>query len=88
MTLSGGQLRHPAFYIRVRSYAPPKLFTHPAQIRNNSDHALKLVVILTVVYIRRTTSGKSLHTFTPQKCDPSVQIGVEMPARSTHGGPM
>lgn len=38
--------------------------------------------------IRRATLGKSTHTFTPQKCDPSVQIGVEIPARRTHGGPM
>ena len=38
--------------------------------------------------MRRTMSGKSTQTFTPQKCEPSVQMGVEIPARRTHGGPM
>jgi hypothetical protein len=31
--------------------------------------------------MRRAIPGKSSHTFTPQKCEPSVQMGVEMPAR-------
>src|SRR5271154_7101587 len=38
--------------------------------------------------IRRSMLGKSSQTFTPQKCEPSVQIGVEIPARKWHGGPM
>ena len=32
--------------------------------------------------------GKSLHTGTPQKCEPSVQRGEISPLRITHGGPM
>jgi hypothetical protein len=32
--------------------------------------------------MRRVTLGKSSHTFTPQKCEPSVQIGVVIPART------
>ena len=36
----------------------------------------------------RTTSGNERHTGTPQKCSPSVQVGVMRPARSTQGGPM
>ena len=31
---------------------------------------------------RRSTLGKSSQTFTPQKCEPSVQIGVVIPART------
>ena len=31
--------------------------------------------------MRRSILGKSSQTFTPQKCEPSVQMGVEMPAR-------
>ena len=31
--------------------------------------------------MRRWIFGKSSQTFTPQKCEPSVQIGVEIPAR-------
>ena len=38
--------------------------------------------------IGRSTAGKLLHTGTPQKCSPSVQVGVMRPARSTQGGPM
>lgn len=37
--------------------------------------------------MRRWTLGKLSHTFTPQKWEPSVQMGVEMPARRWHGGP-
>ena len=38
--------------------------------------------------IRRSTAGKCRQTGTPQKCSPSVQVGVMRPARSTQGGPM
>jgi len=38
--------------------------------------------------MRRAILGKSSQTFTPQKCEPSVQMGVVMPARTWHGGPM
>lgn len=38
--------------------------------------------------IRRGVLGKSSQTLTPQKCEPSVQIGVVMPARRWQGGPM
>jgi hypothetical protein len=38
--------------------------------------------------MRRSILGKSSQTFTPQKCEPSVQMGVVMPARTWHGGPM
>jgi len=37
--------------------------------------------------MRRSILGKSSQTFTPQKCEPSVQMGVVMPARTWHGGP-
>src|SRR5260221_9149981 len=36
--------------------------------------------------MRRAILGKSSQTFTPQKCEPSVQMGVGMPARTWHGG--
>ncbi len=31
--------------------------------------------------IRRSILGKSCQTLTPQKCEPSVQMGVAIPAR-------
>jgi hypothetical protein len=31
--------------------------------------------------IRRSIFGNSCQTLTPQKCEPSVQIGVAIPAR-------
>ena len=37
--------------------------------------------------MRRWMLGKSSQTFTPQKCEPSVQMGVVMLARRWHGGP-
>ena len=39
-------------------------------------------------YSRRTTAGKSLHTGTPQKWEPSVHRGEMRPLRITHGGPI
>ena len=39
-------------------------------------------------YSRRVTFGKVRQTGTPQKCSPSVQVGVMRPWRSTQGGPM
>ena len=41
-----------------------------------------------VSYSGRTTFGKLRQTGTPQKCSPSVQVGVMRPWRSTQGGPM
>src|SRR5215469_13987906 len=41
-----------------------------------------------IAQMRRWMSGKSSHTLTPQKCEPSVQMGVVIPARKWHGGPM
>ncbi len=38
--------------------------------------------------MRRGVLGKSSQTFTPQKWEPSVQMGVVMPARRWQGGPM
>jgi hypothetical protein len=38
--------------------------------------------------MRRGVLGKSSQTLTPQKCEPSVQIGVVIPARRWQGGPM
>ena len=38
-------------------------------------------------HMRRGVFGKSSQTFTPQKCEPSVQIGVAMSARRWQGGP-
>ncbi len=38
--------------------------------------------------MRRMTLGKSSQTLTPQKWEPSVQMGVVMPARMWQGGPM
>ena len=38
--------------------------------------------------MRRVTLGKSSQTFTPQKWEPSVQMGVVTPARRWQGGPM
>ena len=38
--------------------------------------------------MRRGVLGKSNQTLTPQKCEPSVQMGVVMPARMWQGGPM
>ena len=38
--------------------------------------------------IRRWMFGKSSQTLMPQKWEPSVQMGVVMPARMWHGGPM
>src|SRR5258708_24941365 len=38
--------------------------------------------------MRRAIFGKSSQTFTPPKCEPSVQMGVVMPARTWHGGPI
>src|SRR6516165_6315288 len=38
--------------------------------------------------MRRWMLGKSSQTFTPQKCEPSVQMGVVIPARRWQGGPM
>ena len=38
--------------------------------------------------IGRSALGKLRQTGTPQKCSPSVQVGVTRPARRTHGGPM
>ena len=35
-----------------------------------------------LLQMRRVTFGKSSQTFTPQKCEPSVQIGVVIPART------
>ena len=33
-------------------------------------------------HMRRSILGNSCHTLTPQKCEPSVQIGVVTPART------
>src|SRR6516162_3485917 len=41
-----------------------------------------------IAQMRRSMSGKPSHTLTPQKCEPSVQMGVVIPARKWHGGPM
>jgi hypothetical protein len=38
--------------------------------------------------MRRGTLGKSSQTLTPQKWEPSVQMGVVMPVRKLQGGPM
>jgi hypothetical protein len=38
--------------------------------------------------MRRGVLGKSSQTFTPQKWEPSVQMGVVMLARRWQGGPM
>ncbi len=38
--------------------------------------------------MRRVILGKSSQTLMPQKWEPSVQMGVVMPARMWHGGPM
>jgi hypothetical protein len=38
--------------------------------------------------MRRGVLGKSSQTLTPQKCEPSVQMGVVIPARRWQGGPM
>jgi hypothetical protein len=38
--------------------------------------------------MRRGMLGKSSQTLTPQKCEPSVQMGVVTPARRWQGGPM
>jgi len=38
--------------------------------------------------MRRVMLGKSSQTLIPQKWEPSVQMGVVMPARIWQGGPM
>src|ERR1700740_2135842 len=38
--------------------------------------------------MRRWMLGKSNQTLMPQKCEPSVQMGVVIPARKWQGGPI
>jgi hypothetical protein len=52
----------------------------PPELRRQTEH--------TSDQMRRRVLGKSSQTFMPQKWEPSVQMGVVMPARRWHGGPM
>jgi len=66
----------------LESGGPSRL---PSKLLVNRD---KLDRALHENQMRRWILGKSSQTFTPQKCEPSVQMGVVMPARTWHGGPM
>ncbi len=57
-------------------------------VAGDGDQAPARDARLAVLHRGRSTSGKLRQTGTPQKCSPSVQVGVMRRWRSTQGGPM
>src|SRR6266852_7119886 len=88
-----------AFHLTLRSrYHPLLTIINSVQTLNRPGRNLNWLagyLCLQTIYsgvrqsqIRRRVLGKSSQTFTPQKWEPSVQMGVVMPARRWQGGPM